>query len=95
MRRIKTNDRNLDQVQTNVAQIIDPISKVQLLKGILIENVTITSGGTTIDHLLKRQPLGWMIVDTNTASTIYRTAWSVNTITLVAGTTTVASIWIF
>jgi hypothetical protein len=72
-----------------------------LIDGRHIRSITVPTAGTeVVDHLLDRQPLGWVITDITEdrkRDRIYRTAWSTTTISLYngAGTDTTLDIWIF
>lgn len=82
-------------MQTNVAQVIDPLSKLALLDGVLLTGISVTTSGVKINHKLSRQPIGWFVVDKSAAGDIFRTAWDVNFITLQASSNTTINLWVF
>lgn len=94
-RKIKATDRELANVQDQVASVLGPISRVTILNGVQIDGVLLTTAGVTLDHLLTRQPLGWFIVDADAAATVYRSAWNDRNITLVSSAPVTTSIWIY
>jgi hypothetical protein len=93
-RKIKVTDRELSQVQDNVAQILQPLSKNALLDGTFV-TVDLTSGSNTIAHRLQRLPLGWVITDRDTAATVYRTAWDSANIFLTASGTVSVTLYVY
>lgn len=95
-RRIQSNNRDLMQVQDAVDQVLKPVLTNQLLNGVLIPNLSLTTTPVKFSHLLGRQPLGWFLVDDISGAAIYRTAWDARTISLrtTSGTNTI-SIWVF
>lgn len=94
-RKVKVTDRELANVQDAVSSVLGPLSKNTLIDGVQIDGLIITTVGLTLPHQLKRQPLGWFVVDTTAAATVYRSAWDDKNITLVSSATTTVSIWIY
>lgn len=94
-RKIKVYDRELDQVQSNIGNIIGPILKSPLIDGVQINGVVLSTSPTSVQHLLKRVPQGWFIVDSNAAATVYRTDWDLNKVILIASAPVTVSIWIY
>lgn len=82
-------------MQTNVAQVLESLIAIPLLDGVLIKEVPVTTTGVKVSHLLRRQPVGWIIVDQNAAGSVYRTAWDVNSITLQSSANTQINMWVF
>jgi hypothetical protein len=46
--------------------------------------VTLAVGSRTVSHGLGRIPTGWRVIDIDAAATIYRSAWTDKTLTLVS-----------
>jgi hypothetical protein len=59
---VQTQDRNLNQIQQNIATSLRPIQKNVLLFGSLLQNVNIVSGVNNIPHGLSAPLTGWQIV---------------------------------
>jgi hypothetical protein len=59
---VQTQDRNLNQVQQNLAKSINPLFANPLINGILIPDVILTTGDNYIEHKLGRALIGWIIV---------------------------------
>lgn len=94
-RKVKVSSRELDQVQTAVAQVLVPLSKNPVVDGTLLADLDLSAGTNKIAHLLQRTPLGWFITDINGIATIYRDSWTDTTLTLIVSANCRASIWVF
>lgn len=62
MKKIFTNDEDLIRLQDNVAESLEKLEKNALLKGIIIENVAITTSFADIEHKLGRVPIGYSVI---------------------------------
>lgn len=58
--------------QTRWKSILDPLLANPLNNISVLENVSLTTGANTINHLLGRMMQGWLILDIDGAATIYR-----------------------
>lgn len=86
----------LGQMQTTWAAQLDPVIQNQIVNGVLIKNVKLTNGITTINHLLSRQMQGWFIADINAAVNVYRSQpFNDKTLTLTANAAATANVWCF
>lgn len=84
------------QIQDAVAAAFKPLFSSQIVDGVLVKNVTLTTTATKVSHTLARTPLGYIVVDLNKDARIFRTAWDTNTISLTSTDTgTLVSLWIF
>lgn len=68
-------------LQTNWASILNPIIANPMSDGVFLKGVELINGVTVVNHLLQRKQQGWIIIDTNAAASIYRSA-SFNALTL-------------
>lgn len=93
-RHIKTADKDLSTVQSNVGQILNKVVKVSILDGTQIE-ADLASGANIINHGLGRTPQGWIVVDRDSAATVYRTAWDSATLSLTASATVTVQLWVY
>lgn len=82
-------------MQTNVGQLLDPLTKIAQLDGVLLKDIDVTTAGVRISHSLRRQPLGWYIVDKTAVGDVFRTDWDVNFITLQSSASTTINLWVF
>lgn len=91
--KIVTGDENLDTVQDNIVNSVNSIEG-PFLGGVLLKEVSVGTAATSINHRLNRVPQVWVICDQNTNTTIKRTAWNSNSITLQAGSACVINLWV-
>lgn len=68
---VHTDDRNINQLQQNVKQVVDPLTNNPVLLGIILEQVQLVTGSNTINHLLGRKLQGWIIVRQRGPAQIY------------------------
>lgn len=95
LRKIQSSNRELMQVQEAVEFELKSILRSQILDGVLVTGLAVTTTATKFEHMLNRQPLGWIIVDKTGSASIYRTAWDRRTISLIGSGSDTISIWIF
>lgn len=91
----KTPVKELDQLQTRWKQSLDPVVDNPLLKGRIVGEVALQAGPNVINHLLGRQPQGWLIIDLNANQGVWRSAWSPLTLTLDASGPCVINLYVF
>lgn len=102
-----TGDRNTDQAQRNAGRVQQAVQVSRIGAGRLafetdpkIATIAFT-GGTAkrvlhgLDLAEGALPTGYVVVDQDAASTVYRTAWDNRSITLLFGTTCNARVWVF
>lgn len=82
---------------TKWASILNPVLGLPILSGNQINNIAMTLNvPIAINHGLGRKPQGWIIVDNQVASVIWRTeAFNSSTLTLESNVTTTISIWVY
>lgn len=102
-RKIRVSDQVLDSVQTNIANTLSPVLKSLIVDGVLVKGIELINGVNRISHTLGRLPEGWVIVDRNSAATVFKTVptSAANTITdsstisLTSSGAVIVSIWFF
>lgn len=57
-----SKDQDLSMMQTKWASILDPVVNLPWSTGVLLKNVTLTSGANIVNHKLSRTLQGWMPV---------------------------------
>ena len=83
---------SLNPVITNVNTLMN----MPILGGVQISNIVLAANTPkSIAHNLNAVPTGWMAVDINANSVVWRTAWTNQTITLEASSNVTISIWIY
>lgn len=81
---------------TKWSSILNPLLKKVLPQGLLLSNVALANGDTTINHLLSRQMIGWFLTDIDGAAQIYRSQpLNDKTLTLTSSAAVTVSIWVF
>lgn len=90
---IQTGDNFLDRVQSNIQGAFNAI-KGPFVGGNLLQNVTVNSTATVINHGLNRVPQVWTLCDQDTNTNVWRTTWDANSITLQAGSPCKVSLWV-
>jgi hypothetical protein len=86
---------DLSQMQTKWKSQLDQLLSNELTQGSLISQ-SLASGSNTINHLLGRQQVGWIIVDQDAAATIYRSQpLNAKTLTLNASAPVNVALWVF
>lgn len=99
-KKLPTANREVDQLQNNIEQYAQPITASQIIDGVLLKSVTLSSATTTVvDHKLGRKLLGWTIVRKRADSRVWdsqdsnkaqdRTLW------LECSADVVVDIWVF
>ncbi len=92
----KANDQQFMQMQTAWAAEINPVLALPIVQGFLLSNIALINGETTINHLLGRKMIGWIIVDIDTGAAVYRSKpYNDKTLTLTSGASCTVSLWVF
>ena len=96
MRKIQSGDFSLMQVQTNTEQVINAIREKDVLDGVRVEGVALSTSATQIEHKLDRKPLGWLIVGKNGPGDVWESATRTSKLlTLQADATVTVDLWVF
>lgn len=93
----KTDDQEVQLLQTRWKSQLDPILKLPILDGNLLTNINLVAGSTnSINHLLGRTQLGWFLTDNIFNVQIYRAQpFTAQTLILAATGSTTVSLWVF
>lgn len=67
----QSDDRNMQLLQNSWASVLNPIINNPSNKAIILKNIALINGSTTINHLLGRKLQGWRIIGIDAAATIY------------------------
>jgi len=102
-RKIRVKDKDLEQVQSNIANTIAPVLRSLIVDGVLVKDIELVNGVNRVNHTLGRPLEGWIIVDRNSAATVFKTVPTAasntitdsSTISLTASGTVKVSIWFF
>jgi len=86
----------MDLMQTRWKSLLDPILENPINSISIIENVALVIGNNVINHRLGRKQQGWLILDIDAASTIYRSAdFNDKTLTLNASAAATIKLGVF
>jgi hypothetical protein len=97
-RKTRVLNADVKNFQDAVAQIFNQILKKQIIDGVILEDLTITSGTPlSIDHGLNTLIRGWIVIRKNASSNIYESASDTPTKTLIlnASSNVTISLWVF
>jgi len=71
-RRVQSDDRVVNQIQDNLQEVLNDLTKTQILNNIILKDVPLTSGVlNTINHKLGRVPQGYIIIRKTANSNIW------------------------
>lgn len=92
----QTDLRDLSLLQTSWQAQLNPLLLNPLVQGISRNNLVLSSGVNTINHLLGRKPLGFVITDINASATIFRSQpFNPLTLTLTASANATVNLYVF
>jgi hypothetical protein len=100
MKKIFTNNFELQQIQDNVLESFKDLGVNYILNGELVQDVSLVSGtDQAVSHKLSRKPNGFIVVDKNANADVWQST-TVNNIKdrvllLRASATVKISLWIF
>lgn len=96
LKKVSSDNREINQLQENVEQVTSPIISKQIVDGILIRDISLTTGSIDIiSHKLARKPVGYIIVKRSANSTIWDTAMNTSSMELNCSANVTVSIWVF
>ncbi len=91
-----TQSKDLSLLQTNWASQLNPLLSKQITQGYLLTGIKLISGANSVNHLLDRQMVGWIIADIDSAATIYRSQpFNKKTLVLTSDAPATVAIWVF
>ncbi len=67
----QTADRILSQLQTSWAALLNPILNQPQSQGVILPNVPLANGATTVNHLLGRKLQGWEVIRKRAKASIW------------------------
>ena len=68
---LHTNNREINQLQQNVAGVLNPIAKEPILSSNLLQSVPLLMGDNVVQHGLGRKLLGWFPVGADAVTALY------------------------
>lgn len=73
-RSLKTQGGGTDEnfrAQSNIESFVSPLARTEILNGVLLENIVVTTVATEIQHKLGRKARGFILVKSNAAVTLH------------------------
>lgn len=90
---------DLNQVQNNIAEVVEPLSRKEIISGLLLRGVELAVGDNFVNHRLNRELIGWEIVRLRAAVSIYdkqdTNSNSHVTLSLNASAAVTVDLWVF
>lgn len=65
------SDTSFVQMQNTWAKQLNPVLDLPLSNSLVLQNVSLVNGTTTVNHMLGRALRGWVVVRRRAAATIY------------------------
>lgn len=96
--KFRSEDQELNRVQEQIEQVLNPLASIALLDGALLENVDlVTATDKNIEHKLSRKYSGYIIVKRSAACDIFDKQSQDDTkfLTLNSSADVTVSIWVF
>jgi hypothetical protein len=69
--RVQTDSREINQIQSNIATILNPIQANPMSSGIIVDGIVLASGSNVIQHTLGRILQGYIVILKSANVTIY------------------------
>lgn len=96
---VQTDDKDVNQLQQNVSQTLNPILRNPINFGNIVESQSLAVGANTINHGLGRPLQGWLIVRKKASANIYddqdNNANADKTLVLISDAAVVVNIYCF
>jgi len=97
--KIVTKDQDLNRVQDNLVNTLNPVFNTPILGGVLLQNISLSIGFNTIKHKLGRKLIGWVLVRQRSFANIYdnqdNNLIPSKTLTLVTGDDVIVDLYVF
>jgi hypothetical protein len=94
-RKALVNDPEVRKVQDSIEPTIRDIVGKSILDGLLLEDISLSSGSNIISHRLGRVPRGWIVVRKSSTATIYDNSIDEYYLNLTASAVCRVSLWVF
>jgi hypothetical protein len=92
---INSKNWELSQIQGNTGTILDILTQIPFLDGVMLKSQVIDTTDTVLNHGLGRAPLGFVIMGKNGLGDIYQTASSQFSLTLKSSVQVTANVWVY
>lgn len=92
---IRTDNETLNRVQDGIKSVLNLVTTVEILDGLLTSSLAITTTATKFAHGLGRKPMGWFLVAPDADARVWQTASDDTTVTLRSSAAVNAKLWVF
>ncbi len=95
---LKPDSVDLKHVQDAVAQVFNQILQKQIIDGLYLENITITTGTAySLSHGLGYDPRGWIVAKKNAEADVWQTVSNTPQATMILNSSAdvTISLWVF
>lgn len=93
--RVQTTNREINQLQSNLATALQPVFENPFSNGVFINNQILINGSTRVQHNLGRPIVGWFITNINGAATVYLASSTDQTLTLTSNALVTVNLFVF
>jgi len=93
--RVQTVNREINQLQSNIATVLNPLLEQPFANGKFIQSISLVSGNNRIIHNLGRTVLGWMLTNVNGPAQVYLVSSNETTITLNSNSSVTVTLFVF
>lgn len=69
--KVTSPDRIIQQMQNNIVTPLNTLLAAPLVNGSVLSSVSLVAGDNTINHLLSRRLIGWIIVRSRAVASIF------------------------
>lgn len=95
----KTDDKDLTLLQSTWSTAINPVLSLPFNNGVILSNISLSTGSNTINHTLGRKLQGWIITRLSASCQLYDTQATnpmpALTLQLVASAPTIVNLLVF
>lgn len=99
LRKFQSKSEEVDRLYQNVSAFAAQFRDKAILDGVVLKNVALVSGDTTVNHGLGRKWQGWILIDKQGAADIYATSTKqtnrARSLVLTASAAVTASLYVF
>lgn len=94
---LNTDDDILNRIQNNLIQAIEPLTRVPIANGNMLQGISLVAGNNNINHGLDRKPIGYIVVSTTVQAYFADNIPTATTTSfnLVPSAATTVSLWVF
>lgn len=93
--KVQSDDRELNQVQSNITLALKPFQDNKTLHGVLLNGITLAIGSNVINTGINRPVIGYWITSQASGANIYNAPFSGPNLTLISDAVALINIYVF